>query len=471
MSDSVRRDILLHPLILGAMFVYFANNLILQRWIPSQLTGKISDFAWLFFVPIVVYSFWGKIFPRIARSQIGVFVWGFIGVGFVLVKANPAVNQIVSNGISDLFNVPVAIIVDPWDNIALIALVFSFYFFRSRYWSEKHISLTSVLVAVSITALLTLADAAAEDYGIACFTVDGDRVIASSTYASYASQDGGETWQEYEDDERCWYSTADQNKLFQVKKDALSIQFRPGHPIQISTDNGKHWKIEYDIEPDTEAQRAYYKKYREGSPVILKGPLDAVIDSGTGNVVFAMGHEGVLIRKADSTWKWVTVGPYSRVNYQDIDLYKLLWGEGVLAISAGFLVIVVFGSKVMEGQIWKRIGTIALTVVTWMLLGLSMFSFPPAINYGYGNIVSGFVVMAVAVLTTIAVIFALARLGKRGYIKKELLLYAIVVMVLFFFPYMLWFENILQDYNTAAWLAFIFLAGITTWSYWKVKTA
>ena len=73
-TPSAKQAILFHPLAWGAVVVYFANEFVLQRWMPSQITGKVSDFAWLFFAPIVVYVFIDTVvFPR------STFKWGDAG--------------------------------------------------------------------------------------------------------------------------------------------------------------------------------------------------------------------------------------------------------------------------------------------------------------------------------------------------------------------------------------------------------
>jgi len=457
------------------MFVYFANNLLLQRLWPSRLTGVISDFAWLFFAPIVVHYLFEMIlpfgYPR--RERIDLAIWGGIGVVFVAVKISPVANRVVTDTISGLLGIPVMIVVDPADTLAVISLIASFRFFRSFRLPSTRSSPSRVLIAVSVAALLTLADMAAEDYGIVCLEVDGNKVIASSVYMSYVSRDGGETWQGYNADETCWQEPLSEGASVQIGDGNLRVQFGPGQPVLISTDGGSQWHIEYELKPSTEVQRAYYQKYREGNPMFREGPLNAVIDPSTGNVVFAMGHEGVLLRKPDRSWEWVTVGPYTRVDYLNPDLYLLLWGEGVLAIANGLLIVAMLGRKVMrEKQAWKRIGRLVFLAMSWVLLEASMFIFPPALSSGDGSILSSVIVIVVTIMLAVLAIPVIIHLGQSGNVKRKVMLpYVVAVIVLFFLPYLLWFGNVLSNYYMASGLAFVLQIVLTMWSYGKLETA
>ncbi len=65
-------------------------------------------------------------------------------------------------------------------------------------------------------------------------------------------------------------------------------------------------------------------KFREGNPVYRPEPFDAILEPHTGNLLFAMGHEGVLIRLPDNTWQWINVGKYKKIDYSSPNLYILL---------------------------------------------------------------------------------------------------------------------------------------------------
>ena len=465
---------LFHPLVWGTMLIYLANNAVLQRWMPSQITGKVSDFAWLFFAPIVAYVFVETlVLPRPVPKWMAAFIWGATGMGFALIKISPIANHVLNKGLGHLLGVPVSIVADPSDAIALLALAASLYFFRAYKPKHKRSTPAIPFVAMAVAALLTLADTPAPDYGIACLSINDKAIIASSVYASYISQDGGETWREYEGNTpRCWYNPTEKKASELLKGDGVYIRFGPGQPIQISTDlNSGEWHVEYAFTPATEAQRAYYLKYHAGLPVMLQGPLDALIDPNTGNVIFAMGHEGVLIRKANGTWKWVAVGPYHRLDYRGLKLYKLLWGEAILAVCAGLLSLVGFWGRAAAPQKkWKRVGTVVLIVIAWMLLVVSMFLFPPAMVYGGdAGPLSGFLVMITAIVTAAA--SGVIIISRKLYLRKTLFLSGLAAAALFFVPYVLWVENILRHYSLASVLSFVLLVGSTVWRYWKTKAA
>jgi hypothetical protein len=102
--------------------------------------------------------------------------------------------------------------------------------------------------------------------------------------------------------------------------------------------------VEYQIVPVTQGQKAYYFKTHSGSPVLLDSPQDAIFDAANGNMIFTMGHEGVLVRQAEGEYKLVQVGPYGKIKTAQLDvLVTILSGEFALAVCFGGLVVVVLG--------------------------------------------------------------------------------------------------------------------------------
>src|SRR5512138_1721617 len=89
--------LLTHPLSLAAMVLMLVNDQLLRPLSPSWWTGKLSDFAWLFFVPFVAAAFLAWLVPgknHPIRHETWTFTLAFTitGFGFVLAKTVPAVN-------------------------------------------------------------------------------------------------------------------------------------------------------------------------------------------------------------------------------------------------------------------------------------------------------------------------------------------------------------------------------------------
>ena len=89
----------------------------------------------------------------------------------------------------------------------------------------------------------------------------------------------------------------------------------------------------------TEPERIYYLKSRQGTPLIDPGPFDAAADPATGNMLFAMGQQGVLVHTAQGQWLWSKGGAYQRPeNFPSTDaLALLIGGMAFLAVGAALL--------------------------------------------------------------------------------------------------------------------------------------
>ena len=469
---SSKPDILFHPIVLGTIFLYFANNLIFQQLWSSELTGKISDFAWLFFAPIVVCSLATWIIPPqvVRKKNIDGFIWLVIGLFFTAVKIVPFANTFIVGTIEKSFGFPITLVFDPTDLWALVSLVIGFYFWRTMKGFARSASLSKSLLALSLVALLTIADAAAEDYGISCFETKDGAIIASSAYADYVSANGGETWNSNNQGTECQQNASKVAQYLEVGDKTVRARFIPGKPIELSVDGGKSWEVGYKLELNTQAQQAYYQKFHEGNSIFREGPLDAIIDPLSGNLLFAMGHEGVLLRKPDRTWQWVGVGAYQKVDYLSPDLYTLLWGEGLLALVNGMLTFAILAIKQSADKSELTGGlNIILIIIAWLALAVTAFIFPPAITVGEIENMSAPAVIGTLIISfVVTAIISLQLLGSSHPIKK-LFIFSCLSVCLFFAPYLLWFINLLPNYYFAPELAFAFQIGLIVIGLVKFK--
>jgi len=304
---------------------------------------------WLFFTPIVLSSLVDWIIPQkySRKFHLDLVIWHGIGLFYLLVKMVSPVNGLVVNALDEM-GIPTVIVVDPTDLLALLSLPISYYSWRTNDNRPRHSSFSRSLLILSVMVLLTLADDdTAQNYGIRCFTRENNGIGAISYfYGGYISADGGKTWNASDDiSGDCNWTSKDTYDV--VGNGQLQARFESGQPIKISTDGGKSWKVEYKIKFDTAAQQAYYMKYHSGdNPIYQEGPFDAIIDPKTGNFLFAMGLDRVLLRTPNSTWQWVGVDIYNAMDYSKPNFFELLWGDGVLAIVSGLLSFTVLGRKV-----------------------------------------------------------------------------------------------------------------------------
>ncbi len=84
---------LVHPLSLTAIAVLVLNDHALKATHPSWWTGKLSDFAGLFFFPFLITLLVGVALPTRASRRTGAVAAGFTGLWFAVIKTSALGNQ------------------------------------------------------------------------------------------------------------------------------------------------------------------------------------------------------------------------------------------------------------------------------------------------------------------------------------------------------------------------------------------
>lgn len=433
--------LLSHPASLTALGVLLLNDHLLRRVWPSWFTGKIGDFAWLFFAPFVVAAVLAWLVPlRGARREkaIGLLAFTLTGSVFALAKTVPGVHAWLLHVTERLLDLSISLRRDPTDLIALVMMAFSW-----RLWARQRPCTPSLRApgwaALSFAVLLTVANSMAPDIGVERLAAGDGKVYACSTYEAFVSEDGGLSW-----------SGASLAAQDECPYDDESTEFD-----QLVSAMGD-WQLDSGYVPATEAERAYYEKTHSGDAEFEPGPLNAITDPLTGNVILAMGHEGVAVRTPDDEWHWVPVGEYRRVRLGTTStILSLLSGEAVLSFYFGLLCFCTLALRVNWS--WLRIGFLA---VAWAIWGLVGILFPPSLTTGYGSFFLSVGLMASAVLIVGLAFFSAFRAFQRSPdVLIRLAIVAVVGMLLVFAPFVLWAKGSIPS-HTAALLFATFLGAI-----------
>jgi hypothetical protein len=468
---------LVHPVGLAAFLVLIINDLILRRLAPSFWTGKISDAAWLLLIPWLLAFCLSWVFTD-SHCERKVFWVSFGGVAFffLFVKTSVWGNLLATRIFGAFLNARPNLSLDPTDLIVLPSLFFSAWF-----WLRFHPDTISFTLSTRIKSaflfpfalMILYGDAAAPDTGIHCFVQDEQKIIALSGYQSYQSQDGGLTWQKsLNHPADCSApSTSDGWTMVDGSSPDLQLRYQPGSAIQSSIDHGTTWKTEFTFPKMGEAKRIYIIRSQPGNPLFLTGPLAAIMDPPSGNVLFAMGLQGILLRTPDGEWLWPLKDTYPNFeNYPTLDAFFLMLGgvffQGlclalIIFCSLGILEMPPSTKNPSRAAKPIRISILSLAALAWLAVdGL----FPPATSLSYSSAFAGIGLLASGILILGLTIEMSIRLARRApYLFPRLIVSALGGGFLFLIPYLLWFVDFLPDYNWATIfaLAFAITAAIT----------
>ena len=446
MTKTLR--LLAHPLVLLAIGLVALNDFVLKPLFPSWITGKLSDLGMLFFLPLLLAGLLEFILPRRWAAGLG---FGAAGVVFILLKASPLTATWLE--FLALRSIP-----DPSDLLALPALAVSFALWRSTLHEERapaHM-LRWRLLLLPLAMLVALADAAMPDQGVDCLSAPDGSLYARSGYGrTYASRDGGLTWQQESEDRQmgseCGLLNDNTTVLLKTKDDDVYAVTR-GLPIQITTGNNQK-----TINPFTnlpEAEEAYVRKTRQGNLDYRDPPLAALVDPASGNLVLAMGLEGVLVVRLDGSWEWAAVGENRH------GALKAVGPSGYLTLLAGELIL-----ALLAGLIWQGSSGLARTrkswrvvsVLAWLALAGTAFTLHPEFaNQAYTGIVPALGLIVTGVLALAMLIGAAVNLKLKALRRLPIALLAAVLVAL---PYLLWALGVLPNYWLALGLAAAVIVG------------
>ena len=303
-----------HPLVFLSIIILLINDHIFKVYSPSWLSGKLSDFAGLFFFPILLSAILNIVFKplRWQPRHIALAAFASTAFWFFQIKTQPFFGNLTETFLSQLLSGPTQIVSDATDLLALVMLLPAWKLRsvieqRGNARSSRYSYLT--LCLASIATLATSPPALPPE--VRHLIVHESKIYANFTYEDEIlySSDGGKTWIEVDFDLPAQVTS----KLGQFPElpvtlclpDNPAVCYRTGdEEIMASLDGGKSWSTSWNIPP---GRRKYVELY---SYQLDLGPYDLALLELDGKqvLVAAMGTEGVLVKADDGAWQSYAVG-------------------------------------------------------------------------------------------------------------------------------------------------------------------
>ncbi len=338
---------LLHPVTLFAYTILFINDHFIKYYYPNWISGKISDVAWVFIFPGVL----AFILSLLSINSHGVNarkVWygviTFTIVGFICVKSFIPVRDGVNQLFGWVFNINPIIVVDPSDLVVLPVLFISTWLWdRKPHFLTKFGKLRAMFISF-LFLILTVASQPATRMGVSCIFQSGPSIGVYTDTGRFVSSDGGMIWSGNIDKltipNECPFSF---DALLDIGSEFVTngISYRSidKGTIEISRDN-KNWERIYDYhhKPST----AVVDSIINYGWMHRSDLLDVYFDQKSGNTLFAMGTDGILLRTPDNHWEWISVGNFSRPNPFTLLSFFQLFGLHALNLIIFALIVLRF---------------------------------------------------------------------------------------------------------------------------------
>ena len=194
-----------HPSSLICIAILLLNDHVFKLTSPSWVTGKLSDFAGLFFFPFLVAVILSALLSRfrIRPEPLGQIIFSFVAIWFSLIKTFPPINAVTSSLASFFIQGTAQIALDPTDLMALIILLPAW-----KLWQQSQQAKTSNRLAYAAFVMGSVATLATspQEWAVSSVTdlaISDDGVIYAAdrenfgqeTYPIAKSLDGGLTWE------------------------------------------------------------------------------------------------------------------------------------------------------------------------------------------------------------------------------------------------------------------------------------
>lgn len=338
---------LTHPTSLACIALLILNDHWLKQLVPSALTGKLSDFAGLYFFPYLLSVPLSLISLKREKNSRAIGAIPFLATGlvFALIKTSTWANIAVEEVIQRVTGLPSAILIDPSDLFALLVLAPSWLL-----WHQELPPAKSRLswVAVVAASLATTATSCAPIDTITTLIVDHGAVNAYSSdgHVVAATFDEGASWENFDRSPEGIPTIPALRELpYSVCPPGSSTEcFRIAGEdvVEQSNDAGKTWQVAWHLPA---GRRQFMDRLASGvicgKPIDL-GPYDLAIVGGTHDfrVIAAMGNEGVIVRDAFGNWERRQVGSARPTPFYATDIITLPWvlkSETVLLVELSAL--------------------------------------------------------------------------------------------------------------------------------------
>ena len=312
---------LTHPVTLAALVALLLNDgLFKSLWPDSWVTGKLSDLAWVVFAsPLLAFVLSLFLSRRLFGRRTAVLV-SYVGLPALYAAFNTfePVHDRILWGLSLVAGGTAGSPLDPSDSLVIpFGLGIAVWVLRRRPAGRDRLRVRLALLAAGVATFATVAtDHPGADFGLRNVGIasDGTVVAAARTHGRsfhHRSNDGGLSW------------TPDNRRADKIAWGGSKV----GTPLGMYMIKGSRIVV---VTADNRREIVYTAAYLQndanvwmqkntttnlGDRELGTEPYSVVYDERSGNVIVAMGLQGVLVGTPDGQWSRVAVGRHSPTDF------------------------------------------------------------------------------------------------------------------------------------------------------------
>lgn len=443
---------LTHPATLVALATLLVNDLVFKSmWPGSWITGKLSDLAWVIFAPPLI----ALPLTFLARSNQTAqkLAWATAYIGLPLLYATyntfEPLHDLIMGAFSILRGTPGGSPFDPTDSIVIpFSMAVAIWVWRDTKPESKAARLRLGLLFAALASLASVATSFPAPY-IGVVDIEAD-IDGSPSYI------------------RHWGGKPDVSRSFvDTPRGTYSI-----HGTDILRSDSRSSEIVFSTiikneSRDLIALRA--STINLGERIISVSPYSIYYDEARGNVILAMGLQGVIIGKPDGTWERKPVEDLKPLDYSIASrLSTMLRITELNFISAGlaasftiFTLVLATRSSIVS---WKRFWLLLTASIPVGVSIIALLQFSDMFNPSEAYALSGLTPF-IAWLLPIPFVFAISKLKFLTAVITVIVAF-VGIFVLSEFPFFLWVNGIIDLDGAMLWALFLTTAGAVILGVW-----
>ncbi len=386
---------LMHPATLVALGTLLANDLLFKAlWPGAWAPGKLSDLAWMIFAPPLLAYVLSLTPLGTSQRRRAAFAAAYAGLPLLYAAFNTfqLVHDVILRALGFIGGDGPRSPLDPTDSLVIpIAMAIALWVWRRPPLDSESIRSRLAVLAAATAALATVATSYDSDWGITRVgrTDSGTLVAITRAYfpstgfgGSYESADGGLTWAKLSEHpvlpERQgsaeWETGGSSGASFRLSDGNIIRVSGNSQEVVYSygdlNGKGNRWQLALDNR-DNQIR------------AISTKPHDLFYDDRSGNLIVAMGLQGVVVIGQDGPAARVAVGLYSPTNFSlsgkvNTLFSSLLAWETVVYAAVAFLLAFSFAALALAGPApsgWARL-CFALAAAGSALLAITAGVYP-----------------------------------------------------------------------------------------------
>ena len=382
---------LTHPITLAALALLLVNDVVFKALFPGAwAVGKLSDLAWVVFAsPLLAFALSFAV-PKNAAGRRAALVVAYGGLPLLYAAFNtfaPVHDAIIGVLLLGADGAALGSPMDATDSLVIpFGLAIAAWIWRRGVPAGGRLRFRFAALVAGIAALASVATSQGDpvDGVVELGATNDGAVIAKSAYSSigYKSDDGGMSWR--------WDDSDGDYELvvypFQRARTPRGEYVITGSGIELMGENGQR-----ELVYSTEYLRGDANKLMQqndtqwlGVRYLTTRPKAILYHADSGNVIAAMGIQGVAVGTPDGRWRRVAVGDYAPTDFSFSAKTRALlesgWLVGAIALTLSLSALTIAAAASAYEYKQDRAGLDAVYVILIALgcpaaVGL-MFSAP-----------------------------------------------------------------------------------------------